>query len=66
MKLKEYLLKMRMEPHEFAYKTGISISSIYRYLRGHKMHRSKARIIEEKTEKKVTVEELLSVNESNQ
>jgi len=59
MNLKEFIEKNRIEPVEFAFKCGISVSSIYRYIKGSKMHRRTAKIIEEFTQKQVTFEELM-------
>jgi len=62
MKLKKYLLKYRIEPDEFAVNANISISSIYRYLSGKKMHLRTAKHIEKLTEGEVSVEELLNLD----
>ena len=59
MKLNEYLLKERMNPSEFACKCGISVTTIYRILKGKKSYLNTARKIERNTKKLVTVEELL-------
>lgn len=59
MKLNEYLIKNRLAPEDFAYESSISISSIYRYLRGKKMHRNTAKKIEKFTEGHVSYEELM-------
>lgn len=58
MKLKDYLLKNRIEPEEFAKQSDLSKSSIYAYLRGRTPHRKTARIIENITNGQVTVEDL--------
>jgi len=63
MKLKEYMLKYRIEPIQLAYAIKCSIASVYRYMNGGKMHFKRAKLIEEWTFKKVTVEELLNLND---
>lgn len=67
MNLKTFLIKNRLEPAEFVVefkkkmKKNLSIASIYRYLKGEKMHLSTAKAIEKFTENQVTVEELLGI-----
>jgi predicted transcriptional regulator len=63
MKLKEYLEKNRIEPVIFAVKCGISVTSLYRYLRGSRPHLRTAAKIERMTQKNVTVEELRGVDD---
>jgi len=58
MKLKEYFEKNRIDPVEFAVKAGISVTSIYRYMRGERPHMKTAIKLEKLTKKNVTVEEL--------
>jgi len=57
MKLKEYLRIYGMHPIEFAAATGISISTIYRYLSGDVPTVSKILAIEKFTKGKVTSED---------
>lgn len=59
MKLKEYFEEERIDPVLFAVTGGISITSIYRYMRGGRPHRKTACKIEQMTNRKVTVEDLL-------
>lgn len=65
MKLKEYFEKERIDPVAFAVKGGISVTSIYRYMKGKRPHRKTACKIEEMTHGKVSVEDLLPPNEVN-
>lgn len=62
MKLKEYLEKHRIDPVAFALEIGISVTTIYRYMRGKPCHRKTAYKIEYQTKGKVTVEEMLGIN----
>jgi predicted transcriptional regulator len=61
--LKEYLIKYRIDPDEFAVSANISISSLYRYLAGGGMHPKTARHLEKFTEGECTYEELLKLYE---
>lgn len=65
MQLKEYFLKERIDPYEFAYVHKISVNSIYRYLKGGKCHPKRAYLLEKLTGGKVTAEELLKINEKS-
>lgn len=59
MNLKEYFLKKRIDPDEFAVAANVSASTIYRQLRGvGRMSMKTARKIELTTNGEVTVEEL--------
>jgi hypothetical protein len=61
MLLKDYLIKQRLNPAMFSKKTGISYTSIYRYLRGStKPTLKNACIIEKATDGQVTFEDLLN------
>ena len=59
MKLRDYFKKKRIDPVAFAVESGISVTSIYRYMKGRKPHRKTAYKIEELTGGEVTVEDLL-------
>jgi len=63
MKLKEYLIKIRMDPDEFAVKCNLGIASVYRYLNGKPARLKTARAIEKFTNFEVSVEELLGIND---
>ncbi len=63
MNLKEYFEKQRIDPVLFAVQCGVSVTSIYRYMRGGRPHRKTAYRIERMTGGKVTVENLLSIRE---
>lgn len=65
MKLKEYLEKERIDPVLFAVTGGISVTSIYRYMRGGRPHRKTACKIEQMTQGKVSVEDLLPPGQVN-
>jgi len=58
MKLKEYIVKYRVDPMVLAVKVGISLRSIYRYMDGCAPHFKIACKLEEATDKLVTVEDL--------
>lgn len=58
MTLKEYLRQNQVDPVVFALQVGISVSTIYRYLRGQKCHTNTAYRIEKATKGLVTVEEM--------
>lgn len=62
MKLKDYLNEERIHPAYFAVTNGISITSIYRYLKGERPQFSTACKIEKVTNGKVTVEEMRGPN----
>lgn len=64
MKLKDWLIKNRMDPDEFAFKNNISVASVYRYLNGCKMHFNRAKAIEKFTNNEVTLEELMKYGKS--
>lgn len=66
MQLEKYLLLKRMTPIDLAYMLKVSLSTVYRYLNGDKPKIRIARIIEEKTEKMVTVEDLMGNNYESQ
>lgn len=59
MKLKEYLIAQRMHPMALATASGLSISTIYRHLRGKPLHMSNALKIEKATKGVVAVEEMV-------
>ena len=59
MKLKDYFIKSRVTPTEFAENHDISVTSIYKYLRGKKPRFETARKIEKWTNGQVTVEDLI-------
>ncbi len=63
MKLKKLMLKYRIEPIQLAVALKCSIASIYRYMKGEKMHFKRAKQIEEFFNNEVTVEELLNLND---
>lgn len=63
MKLKDYLKTYDIDPTAFAVKAGISVSSLYRFLRGHTPNRTTARSIEKATNGIVTYQELRGINE---
>lgn len=63
MMLKEYFDKHRIDPFTFAYNTDISVTAIYRYLKGFKPHLKRAVKIEKATGGLVTVEELRGSND---
>ena len=56
--LKEYLRIKRITPKDFALKTGIGMTSIYRYIKGTAPTFARACEIEKFTDGKVSVEEL--------
>lgn len=58
MKLIEYMLKYNIEPIQVACALKCSISSVYRYMAGKKMHLKRAKEVELFTEKNVKVEEI--------
>ena len=58
MKLKEYLRINRIDPVTFAVKSGISVSTIYRYLSGEKPSFNKAVLIEKATNGQISIEDL--------
>ena len=58
MTLKEYLYDNRISPWAFAVKIGVSTGSMSNYLNGKKPCFRVACVIEQATEKKVTVEDL--------
>lgn len=62
MKLKEFLEKNRLDPVAFAVEVGISVTTIYRYMRGGFAHRNTAYRIERATKGLVTVEEMIKRN----
>lgn len=59
MKLKEYLETNRIDPVVFALSVSISVSTIYRYMRGHHCHRNTATRIEQATKGVVTIAEMM-------
>lgn len=60
MMLKDYLIKQRLNPTMFSKLTGISYTTIYRYIRGStKPTLKNACIIEKATKGQVTFEDLL-------
>lgn len=59
MNLKQYIEKNRLDPVAFAVQVGISVSTIYRYMRGGASHRNTAYRIEKATQGLVTVEEMI-------
>lgn len=63
MELKDWLLKKRLDPDEFAVANNIGISTIYRVLRGKKCRRKTARVIEKATAFEVPIEVLLRIGE---
>lgn len=65
MNLKQYLDNYSMEPIEAALKFKIGLTSMYRYLRGGKMHRTTARKIEKVTKGEVSYKELMKYDEVN-
>jgi len=60
MKLKEYFDKNRIDPVTFSYENKISLTSLYRYMRGERANFKIACRIETATNKEVSVEELRS------
>lgn len=58
MKLKEYFRIYRIDPVNFSVKSGISVSSIYRFLDGRTPSFTTAIKIEKATDGKVTFEDL--------
>lgn len=63
MNLVEYLLKYRLSASEFAKKIGISATTIYRYTNyGSTPRLPIALLIEEATNKEVSVEELMETS----
>lgn len=62
MKLKEYFEKNHIDPVAFAVQAGISVTSIYRYMRGTKPTVRLATKIEQLTEGKVTLKDLRGEN----
>jgi len=63
MNLKEYLTKNKINPVEFAVKSGMSVTSIYRYLRGERASMKKAQQIKQFTEGQVSLESLRMGND---
>ncbi len=66
MQLKGYFEKERIDPVAFAVENGISVTSIYRYMRGGRPHFKTACKIEKRTKGQVTVEELRKSPRSNE
>lgn len=58
MNLKDYLLKKNISPPRFAVDTGISLSTIYRYMNGERPTLLKAERIQKATNGMVTVKDL--------
>ena len=66
MKLKEYLIKYRMKPEEFAIKHHFATTTIYRCVKGKKMGFNTAKRIEQDTKGEVSFEEVRCANESSE
>ena len=64
MKLKEYFYTHHVLPIKFAADHGISLSTIYRIMRGRKPQRRQAYKIESITKGLVTAKELLEVDDA--
>ena len=62
MKLEKYLLKVKLNPYQFADVAGLSFSTIYNVLRGKDMYLSVAAKIIKASENKVRVADLLNEN----
>ena len=58
MELKKYLMKHRICPTPFSYECGVGVSTIYRILRGQKVHHRVAEKISKFTEYQVSYLEL--------
>lgn len=65
MNLKEYFEKEKMDPVVFAVRGGISVSSVYRYMRGERPHRKTAYKIQRMTKGMVSIEDLLPSRDVN-
>lgn len=59
MKLKDYLIKYRIEPVRCAVECKLCVATIYRYLKGHKAHARNAKIIERWSKAEVSYEEMI-------
>ncbi len=58
MKLRDYLYKNHIDPVEFSKLTGVSVPSIYRYMRGRTANLRIAYKIEKLTGGEVTIHDL--------
>lgn len=65
MKLLEYLNKYGKTPKEVCEETGISISVIYRILRGENVHMKTAKKLSEKLNQEVKIDELRISKDKN-
>jgi predicted transcriptional regulator len=59
MKFDKWLISMKMQPKEFSEKSGISVPTVYRILRGGKMFPSTAYKIVNFTKDEVAYEDLM-------